>query len=245
MMMMMISNTAFNLFAALSLATFAEGSIGGCIRSPTGAEVLDGYRGFNSIENTINQKGLVNKENKPVTFESGTTKFDNFVVDHRWEGNGGEWMSNNPNSDATIKFEFDELHWVSGVALWHEDSMEPPPEGETTFQLSGSVDGVNFFPITLPENPWSPENNPERVNYDNHVWLFGAGQVMETKIKYIKVEMRNCYSPLQLAARPNARSVCSIGEIAFQTECDGASGVGGDPRKYRACSNTNKSRSEA
>lgn len=154
----------------------------------------------NNLANTYNQAGLYDE------YEDNVTDFDSYIASnpyHTSDYNHKEWFSQ--DSFASVVFDLGGLFNIDAVALWNEESA-----GIKLLDLSGSIDGVNFFSLATG---LFPVNNPYDPNNPNDDYRYKA-EVFETtaaNLRFVKFDMTKClYDSTSI-------EVCSIGEVAFRS----------------------------
>lgn len=170
------------------------GAIDATINSGLGYDDVD-----NDIANTYNQAGLYEQ------YQQGITDFDSYIGSspfHTSDYNNNEWFS--AFTATSVTYDLGQVFNINAIALWNEESA-----GIATFDLFGSIDGLQFFSLAedlLPtDNPFD-ENQPNAdYRYLPEVFNFATAN-----LQYVRLDISGC------RGLKGPYDICSIGEVAFR-----------------------------
>lgn len=174
--------------AAVALASSAHAAT---ILSPVSATIDAGGPGVGSIDDVINQNGLL------TPFNSGIDDFDAYLSAtplHDRAAPGQEWFSADGHSSATITFDLGQYFRVDGLAWWNDEAAGA---GEIEVVILGNT--VASF---VPNNHFQLA-----MNYAADVAKFAP-----VVTRYVAVRMKDCPQPETNNPPPHR---CGVGEAAF------------------------------
>ncbi len=183
---------ALTLAASLLAATSAYAGPG-VIFAPVSGVVDSNGPGFGTINDTINQAGLLSN------YVNGVTNFDAYIGTnplHSPQFSPGEFFGNQGTSTLTVTYDFGAAKAFNALALWNEESS-----GIGRLSLLTSLDNVTFTALAIV----SPFDNP-LANYPAEVFSFAT-----TTARYVRFEAAGCPQ-----ANPGTFAACAIGEVAFR-----------------------------
>jgi hypothetical protein len=184
------------LVLALGVAALAAplGAAAGVIISPVSAAINSGGPGSGSIDDTLNQNGLLSR------FTSRVTDFDDYLKSnplHDLNFDDQEWFSEQGTTSASVTYDLGVAFTIDALALWNEESS-----GIGLLDLYYSIDGIDFLPLSLGLRP---TDNP-LADYSADRFNFRA-----TSARYVRFDMSECPQPV-----PGDFPACAIGEVAFR-----------------------------
>jgi len=182
------------VLAGIALAGIAFSANAALIYSPVAATASSEFGPMFGIDNTIDQSGLSDG------FTSGVDDFDTFLAldpTHSFLPDT-EWFTQAGVTTATVVYDLGAIRNVFRLALWNEEVA-----GFASAQMSTSVDGVTFTPLTTI----MPADNPISVDY--------PAQVFDTAFngRFFKLDIDDCPQP-EANGAPNVFNGCAIGEVA-------------------------------
>ena len=182
--------------AAAALLAAAGTASAGVIIGATSAVIDTGGPGFGSINDTLNQAGLL------TNYTSGVTDFDSYIAGnplHSSQFVGFEWFSESGLNAATVTYNLGSVQQIDAVALWNDEAS-----GIGLLELLVSSDGMTFTSVASGLTPTDNVAFPTPYGAD----VFNIGSV---SAQYVRFAATRCPQPVD-----NNFNACAIGEVAFR-----------------------------
>lgn len=164
------------------------------IVSAVSGVINSGGPGFGALSSTFDQSGLLSG------YTSGVTLFDTFLASGPLHGTAfaDEWFSNIGTTSASVTYNLGSVMNINRLALWNDEGV-----GAATFDLFGSVNGVDFFALALGLIP------TDHTTLDPYLAdVFGwAGQ----NLQFVRMDISGCPQ----TGINGGIDFCAIGEVAF------------------------------
>ena len=173
----------------------------GVITSATGAIASTENYDRQDIGNTIDQSGLIYPSGLSANYESGVTDFDTYIATnplHTTTDLDTAWYSARFPNNEFVVYDMGSPLELLRLALWNDEYS-----GFGQANISSSLDGVNFSPVTTI----SPVDSPWGFSYGPQVFDLGV------TAQFLKFDLSGCPQPN--GTPTEFIEYCGIGEVAF------------------------------